>query len=59
VSGKKPGRRSREDIILYESPGMGILDAGIGQWVLGRARERGLGTELPFGEEVGEPAVIR
>jgi alanine dehydrogenase len=59
VSGKKPGRRSREDIILYESPGMGILDAGIGHWVLERARKQGLGTELPFGEEEGEPAVIR
>jgi hypothetical protein len=23
---------------------------GIGQWVYGRARSRGLGTEMPFGE---------
>jgi ornithine cyclodeaminase len=51
VSGKKPGRLSKDDIILYESPGMGILDAGIGHWVYNRARQRGLGTELPFGEE--------
>ena len=51
VAGKKPGRMSTDDIILYESPGMGILDAGIGHWVYNRARERGLGTELPFGEE--------
>jgi alanine dehydrogenase len=51
VSGKKPGRLSKNDIILYESPGMGILDAGIGHWVYNRARQRGLGTELPFGEE--------
>jgi ornithine cyclodeaminase len=51
VAGKKQGRRSDEDITFYESPGMGILDAGIGQWVYKRAVEKGLGTSLPFGEE--------
>ena len=51
VAGKKPGRQSEEDIILYESPGMGILDAGIGHWVFNRAVRKGLGTELPFGVE--------
>jgi alanine dehydrogenase len=51
VAGKKSGRLSADDIILYESPGMGILDAGIGHWVYNRARKKGLGTELPFGEE--------
>lgn len=59
VSGKKAGRRSADEIILYESPGMGILDAGIGHWVLDRARKKGLGTELPFGEEEGEPVLVR
>lgn len=53
VAGKKPGRASAEDIILYESPGMGILDAAIGHWVYGRAKQKGLGTELPFGEALG------
>ncbi|MBM3358342.1 MAG: ornithine cyclodeaminase family protein [Betaproteobacteria bacterium] len=51
VSGKKTGRRSDEEITFYESPGMGILDAGIGHWVYKRAVEKGLGTSLPFGEE--------
>jgi ornithine cyclodeaminase len=51
VSGKSRGRDNKDDIILYESPGMGILDAGIGRWVYDRARQKGLGTELPFGEE--------
>ena len=51
VAGRKPGRTSPEDIILYESPGMGILDAGIGHWVYNRAVSKGLGTALPFGEE--------
>ena len=54
VSGKKAGRGGKDEIILYESPGMGILDAGIGHWVYKRAVQRGLGTELPFGEEVAE-----
>lgn len=51
VAGRKTGRQSEAEIILYESPGMGILDAGIGHWVFNRARQKGLGTELPFGEE--------
>jgi ornithine cyclodeaminase len=51
VAGKKPGRQSAEEIIFYESPGMGILDAGIGHWVFNRAIQKGLGTELPFGVE--------
>jgi alanine dehydrogenase len=59
VGGKKAGRRNPEEMIMYESPGMGILDAGIGHWVRNRACQRGLGTELPFGEEEGEPAVVR
>ncbi len=53
VAGKKPGRRSNDETILYESPGMGILDVGIASWVYRLAREIGLGTELPFGEEPG------
>ncbi|MCA3105923.1 MAG: ornithine cyclodeaminase family protein [Rhodocyclaceae bacterium] len=53
VAGKKPGRETPEDIIVYESPGMGILDAAIGHWVHGRAKQKGLGTELPFGEALG------
>ena len=51
VAGKKAGRQSAEEIIFYESPGMGILDAGIGHWVYTRAVQKGLGTNLPFGEE--------
>ncbi len=51
VSGKKPGRLSDDEVILYESPGMGILDVGVASWVYRLAGEKGLGTELPFGEE--------
>jgi ornithine cyclodeaminase/alanine dehydrogenase-like protein (mu-crystallin family) len=51
VAGKKPGRSRDDEIILYECAGLGLLDAGIGHWIFQRARSRGLGTELPFGEE--------
>lgn len=51
VAGKTPGRLSDDEIILYESPGMGILDVGIASWVYGVACEKGLGTALPFGEQ--------
>lgn len=50
VAGTARGRASEADSIVYVCPGMGILDAAIGRWVLDRARERGLGVELPVGE---------
>jgi ornithine cyclodeaminase/alanine dehydrogenase-like protein (mu-crystallin family) len=53
VSGRKQGRTNDDEIILYECAGLGLLDAGIGQWIYERARSRGLGTEMPFGEEDG------
>ena len=51
VTGKKPGRTSDDEIILYECAGLGLLDVGIGHWVYQRALRKGLGTEMPFGEE--------
>lgn len=51
VAGKKPGRTRADEIILYECAGLALLDVGIGHWVYRRARSRGLGTEMPFGEE--------
>ena len=50
VAGKKEGRRHDEEVILYECPGMGILDAAIGHWIYERARALDLGCEMPFGE---------
>jgi ornithine cyclodeaminase/alanine dehydrogenase-like protein (mu-crystallin family) len=51
VAGKKPGREADGEIILYECAGLALLDVGIGHWVYQRAQGRGLGTEMPFGEE--------
>jgi alanine dehydrogenase len=50
VAGKKPGRTTDDEIILYLSPGLALLDVGIGHWIYQRALKRGLGTEMPFGE---------
>jgi alanine dehydrogenase len=50
VAGKKPGRVADDEIVYYASPGLALLDVGIGHWVYQRARKRGLGTEMPFGE---------
>lgn len=51
VAGKTEGRIGDSDCILYECPGMGILDAGIGRWIFDRAVAMGIGVEMPFGEE--------
>lgn len=55
AAGRKPGRGSDEEIILYESAGLALLDVGIGHWVYRRAKSLGLGTEMPFGDD-GSPA---
>ena len=39
------------ELCLALLPGMGILAAGIGNWVFTRAVQKGLGTRLPFGED--------
>ncbi len=52
VTGKKPGRLSHDEITLFESPGMGILDVGVANWVYRLAKEKSIGTELPFGERI-------
>ncbi|MBI3077377.1 MAG: ornithine cyclodeaminase family protein [Deltaproteobacteria bacterium] len=52
VTGKKPGRLSPEEITLFVSPGMGILDVGVANWIYRLAVEKGVGQEVPFGEKV-------
>lgn len=49
ITGKAQGRSSHNDITLYESHGMGILDLWVGVKMLELARKRGIGTELPIG----------
>jgi len=48
VAGIRPGRAGADQITLFESQGMAIQDLAVAIGVLARARERGLGTPLPY-----------
>ena len=48
VAGRVPGRSSDDAITLFESQGIGIEDIAGAAYVLQRAREAGIGVELPF-----------
>jgi alanine dehydrogenase len=48
VGGKTAGRQSDTEITLFESQGIGIEDVAASAYVLRKARERGIGQELPF-----------
>ena len=48
VSGKVKGRPSEQAVTLFESQGIGIEDVAGYAYVLRKAREQGLGQELPF-----------
>lgn len=48
--GATPGRTSAEQVTLFKNnAGQGICDVAIGAKIFARARERGLGVELPVG----------
>jgi alanine dehydrogenase len=46
VGGELQGRAEDEDIVLFKSLGIAALDIAVGAFVVERARERGIGTEL-------------
>jgi alanine dehydrogenase len=48
AAGRKPGRRSPEEITVFDSTGLIIQDLALGYAVYLRARERGLGEEKDF-----------
>ncbi|MBI3457024.1 MAG: ornithine cyclodeaminase family protein [Candidatus Rokubacteria bacterium] len=48
VSGKRPGRRSPEEVTLFESQGVAMEDLAVAARVLARAREQGIGQEIPL-----------
>jgi ornithine cyclodeaminase/alanine dehydrogenase len=48
VAGLMPGRRSEDEITLFESQGIALEDVAAARVVYERARERGIGAELPF-----------
>lgn len=48
VAGKKRGRMSDDEIVIFDSTGAGFQDTAAAAIVYERARERGLGTEVRF-----------
>lgn len=48
VAGLLPGRRSKDEITLYESQGTALEDVAAASLVYERALARGIGTPLPF-----------
>src|SRR5205823_449529 len=47
VVGETSGRTSDDDIVLFKSNGIAAWDLAIGAVAVARARERGVGVELP------------
>jgi alanine dehydrogenase len=48
VAGLMPGRRSDDEITLFESQGIALEDVAAGKLVYERAQQRGIGIPLPF-----------
>jgi alanine dehydrogenase len=48
IAGVRPGRTSPQQITLFESQGMAIQDIAVAARIVTLARERGLGTPLPY-----------
>ena len=46
MAGKKPGRRTDEEITLFDSTGLAIQDLSVSRLAFDRCRERGLGTAI-------------
>ncbi len=48
VCGRAPGRTSDDQITLFESLGLGLWDLAVANVVYRKAKEQGVGTELPL-----------
>lgn len=48
VTGRATGRNTRDSIVLFKSVGVALEDIALGAKLLERAREQGVGRELPF-----------
>jgi ornithine cyclodeaminase len=48
VAGARPGRETPEETILFWHRGLSITDVALGEALLAKARDRGLGTQLPY-----------
>ena len=48
ILGKKPGRESDEEITIYDTVGMGVMDLGMALAVYKKAKEQGMGQYFEF-----------
>lgn len=48
LAGDKPGRRSDDEITVFDSTGLAVQDVALARLVYERARERGIGLEVAF-----------
>jgi alanine dehydrogenase len=48
LAGKATGRNNAQSVVLFKSVGLAIEDVALGAVVLERARQQGIGVELPF-----------
>jgi alanine dehydrogenase len=48
VAGDRPGREGARETILFWHRGLSITDLALGETLLAKARERGVGTALPY-----------
>lgn len=48
LEGMKPGRQDPSEVTLFDATGMAIQDLVVGAIALERAKERGIGTVVPF-----------
>jgi ornithine cyclodeaminase/alanine dehydrogenase-like protein (mu-crystallin family) len=48
AAGRHPGRRGPDELVFYNSLGLGVQDAAAAWAILGRARELGVGRRVPL-----------
>jgi ornithine cyclodeaminase/alanine dehydrogenase-like protein (mu-crystallin family) len=48
TAGRHPGRRSADDLVFYNSLGLGVQDAAAAWAIVGRAGRLGVGTRVPL-----------
>jgi ornithine cyclodeaminase/alanine dehydrogenase-like protein (mu-crystallin family) len=48
VAGKRPGRTGADAVTIFESQGVAMQDVAVAARIVSRARERGVGTEIPI-----------
>jgi ornithine cyclodeaminase/alanine dehydrogenase-like protein (mu-crystallin family) len=48
VAGRHPGRTRDDEVTLFESQGVAMEDVAVAARLVARARERGVGTEIPI-----------